>query len=153
MFFLFFACDESLSLLEEKEPTIELTPIEKYDQMEREILDAIRIWEADKLLSKEDANYGEKKLLLKNAKRELILLYQDDFMSLQPELYKNDPVGCIELELKFGEFFQVYGSHRSRDRQERAQELLAKLKEEISELPTPVDDEVPPAPAEETTAD
>lgn len=135
MFFLFFACTGTLSLLEEKEPVIELTPMEKYDQMEMQIQAAIKIWEEDKQLSQEDPNYAEKKLILKNAKLELVRLYQEDFMVLQPALYANDPVGCVELELKFGELFQVYGSHRSRDREQRGRELLAKLKEELADLP------------------
>lgn len=153
MFFLFFACNESLSLLEEKEPVIELTPMEKYDQMEKGILQAIKVWEEDKQLSQDDPNYAEKKLILKNAKLDLFTLYQEDFMVLQPQLYENDPIGCVELELKFGELFQVYGSHRSRDRKQRGQELLVKLKQEIADLPTPAVDEDPQVPAEEATID
>ena len=115
--------------------------MEKYDQIEKEIQQAVQIWEEDKQLSHDDPNYTEKKLILKNAKLNLIRLYQEDFMALHPQLYKNDPVGCTELELQFGFFFQAYGSHRSRDRQQRGKELLAKLKKELSELPTPSVDE------------
>jgi hypothetical protein len=137
MFFVFLACTESLSFLEEKEPVIVLTPLEQYEEMEKEIQDAMDIWEEDQQLSGDDSDYADKKLILKNSKQDLIRLYQENFSSLQPLLYKNDPVGCVELELQFGALFQVYGSHRSRDREQQGKKLLSKLKEEITSLPVP----------------
>jgi hypothetical protein len=150
MFFVFFACTKSLSFLEEKEPVIVLTPIDYYEEIEKKIHRAMDIWEEDQQLSGDDSDYANKKLILKNSKHDLIRLYQEDFSSLQPLLYKNDPVGCVELELQFGALFQVYGSHRSRD-QQQGKKLLSKLKEEISSLPVPDVVEEPKVQTQEAT--
>ena len=115
---LFLACDDPS--IAPSFNAAEISPVEKYQELETEIQQALLDWE--------NGNREE-------ARSKLLKTYHNSFQEIQPQLAQNDRLGLIQIELTFGQTLKRMKSLRSKGREEQGVALLKILQEEILSLP------------------